>query len=200
MKKNSLKVALNMSTLSVPDKINKALTIVANITANPTVFTTPNPALATISAAITNLQTAWNNAQDGGKTLTAIMHDKEGDLMKLMNDLAHYVEGIANYDESIVHLAGMDVKKKNIIPTVTFDAKPTKNAGEIRVRTKYIKYTFFKWQYSNDGITWLDFKTTSTSKVIINGLTSAVKYWFRVALIDVNGEHEFNSPINCVAL
>ena len=92
------------------------------------------------------------------------------------------------------------MKKKSVKITLSFDAKPTKNAGEIKVHTKYVNKTFYKWQYSSDGVTWLNFKTTSTSKVIISGLTSATKYWFRVALIDVNGEHEFNTPISCVAL
>ncbi len=200
MKKNSLKVALNMSTLSVPDKINKAITIVAKITASLVVFASPNPALATVTVSIGNLQTSWENAQDGGKSLTAIEHDKEGDLMKLMNDLAHYVEGIAGYDENIIHLAGMDVKKKGVKTTTTFEARATNNLGEAKVRCKYAVKTFYKWQYSTDGITWVNYKTTSTSKVIISGLTSGTKYWFRVALIDVNGEHEFNSPISCAVL
>lgn len=202
MKKNSLKVALNMSTLSVPDKINKATTIVAKITASPVVFASPNPALATVTLAIKDLQTAWENAQDGGKTLTAIVHDKEGDLMKLMNDLAHYVEGVAGYDENTIHLAGMDVKKKTTPgSSATFEAKATANIGEAKVHTKYVKNTFYKWQYCPNPIgTWVDYKTTSTSKIIISGLTSGTKYWFRVALIDVDGEHPFGSPVSCAVL
>jgi len=85
-----LRVALNMSQLSVPDKINKATAIVAGISSNAGVFTSPTPALNTVNAAILALQIAWNNAQDGGKTKKAIMHDKETKLMKLVTDLSHY--------------------------------------------------------------------------------------------------------------
>src|ERR1700750_3326701 len=114
MKSNSLKVALNMYTLSVPEKIKKATALVDALTNNADVFATPSPDLKTVSTVIGNLTTAYLATADGSKTKTAAMHDTEAELMKLMKQLAVYVEQTADDDESIVHLSGLDIKKYNL--------------------------------------------------------------------------------------
>jgi hypothetical protein len=185
-----LRVALNMSQLSVPGKINKATAIVAAINSNAGVFTTPNPPLNSVNAAILALQLAWNNAQDGGKTKKAIMHDREAKLMKLMIDLSHYVEALANGDESIVHLAAMDVKQKPVQNLPDFEVKQLPESGSVKVRVKSHPNSMYKFQYSTDGDTnWIDAKITTAARAVISGLQTGVKYFFRVVFLDKDGEH-----------
>ena len=69
-------VSLKLATLSVPVKIERARHYVTVMTGNPN-FITPAPTLASITTAVTILETAFNNAQAGGKALTALMREKE---------------------------------------------------------------------------------------------------------------------------
>ncbi|MCW3076813.1 MAG: hypothetical protein JWO32_1422 [Bacteroidetes bacterium] len=189
-----LRVALNMSQFSVPDKINKATAIVAAISANTSTFASPNPTLASVNAAIATLQIAWNNAQDGGKSKKAIMHDKEGKLMKLLIDLSHYVEGLANGDESIVHLAGMDVKQKPMPKLSDFEVMQLPESGSVKLRVRAHPNSMYKFQYSADGENnWIDARITTVTKAVITGLQAGVKYFFRVVFLDKDGEHP-NTP------
>ena len=55
------KVKLNISRLSINDKIGKCRQIVTAITGNPN-FPSPNPPLATITAALNDLDAATNAA------------------------------------------------------------------------------------------------------------------------------------------
>lgn len=110
MKKN-LRVILNMSSLSVPDKINKATIIIASVSTNTGVFSSPSPSLSIISNAINDLKIAWTESVNGRGNVTALLQEKENRLLKLMCDLAHYVKIVANGDENIIRMAGLKVKQ-----------------------------------------------------------------------------------------
>ncbi|MGZ3899335.1 MAG: fibronectin type III domain-containing protein, partial [Bacteroidia bacterium] len=172
-----------------------ATAVVAFILANPTIFVNPNPATSLIVTAIKDLELAWNNAQDGGKTKKAVMHDKEDKLMKLMNNLANYVEVLANGDESVVHLAGMDIKHKPVIVKPEFEVVQLAESGSVKVKVKARAKSMYKYQYTTDpdGKSWIDAKITSVTKAVISGLQAGVKYFFRVVFMDKEGEHP-NTP------
>jgi hypothetical protein len=193
MKKYSLKVALNMSRLSVPEKMNKAKLIAASITNNASVFTTPNPSIALLTTAINDLETAWNDAADGGKTKTAIMHDKEANLQKLLNDIANYVETLADGDESIVHLAALEIKKKpNIKNLAEFEVVATDDRGAVNLKVKAKLKTVYKWQYClspTNQNSWVTDSTSVVSRATIGDLVSGALYYFRVLFVNTNGEH-----------
>lgn len=192
MKKHSLKVALNMSSISVPDKINKARHITDAINSNTTVFASPSPAIITVTNAIDDLEIAWNNAADGGKSKTAIMHDKESLLMKLMNDLAHYVEGIADGDEATVHLAAMDTKKKPQVKNPPeFEVYQWDAHGAVGVRAKARVKTIYKWLYCKAPLAsnaWTTASTTDISRSMISGLDAGSLYYFKVIFVSASGE------------
>jgi hypothetical protein len=197
MKNNSLKVALNMTTLSVPEKIRKATAVVDALTTNADVFTAPDPDLKTISETINNLNTAYLATADGGKSKTAAMHDLENDLMKQMTYLAAYIEQVADGDESTVHLSALDVKKKVGAGRTEFSVTP-KGHGQAILQVKARKGSVYKWQYSaNNGAAttaWVDALYSKVSKVSIQGLAAGV-YFFRVIFIEGTSEHE-SSTLN----
>jgi hypothetical protein len=182
-----------MSKLTVPEKINKATSIATFILSNPGIFVNPTPSVPTLFAAIKDLSKAWNLAEDGGKTKTALMHDKEDDLMILMNLLANYVENLAGGDETIIHLAGMDVKQKPVIKKTEFEVVQLKESGSVLVRVRARAKSMYKYQYTTDGKTWVDAKVTSVTKAVISGLQAGVKHLFRVVFMDKEGEHP-NTP------
>ena len=180
-----------MSKYSVPQKINRARLIVTTVAANPVVFANPNPTLAAINSAIDDLEIAWNDAADGGKIKTALMHDKESELLKLLNDLAHYVEGVANGDEAIVHLAGLEVKKYSKPTLPDFEVFNAADRGAVGLRVKAHAKTIYRWEYCKDPIadnTWQTAKSTNVSNTFIGDLESGTRYWFRVRFDSAFGE------------
>src|SRR5947207_1322940 len=106
------KVKLNISRLSISDKIAKCRQMIAAMTGNPK-FPTPNPPLTTVTTALNDLEGATNDAQSGrqeAKAKTAIQNDKDDTVDGLMSQLAGYVESVAGGDEAIIRSAGMDTK------------------------------------------------------------------------------------------
>lgn len=203
MKKNSLKAVLNMSKLSVAAKINRARIIVESIDANPTVFITPNPDLITLNNAIDELEKAFTDASDGGKTKTAVMHDKEAEVMKLMNDLTAYVQAIADGDESVIHLASLYVKVFRGPGVDAFSVERGENHGEVIVKVKAVRGACYHWQYCPEPIVtnnWIDAGESTQSRILIKGLTPGLVYWFRVAIVDKNGKHPFNTPLSIMVV
>ncbi len=202
--KNNLKVALNINNLSVSEKINKARSFVDALTNNPGIFTNPSPALATVTTAVDDLETAWNDAVDGGKTRKALMHDKEKVMVKLLFDLAHYVEGVANNDETIVHLAGMEIKKTGHISVPDFEVVHAADRGAVRLRVKpATKKTVYRWEFCKDPIGNAPFtvaKTTTQAITNFGDLDEGVKYWFRVVFISDGGESVPYNPISIIVI
>jgi hypothetical protein len=198
-----VKVVLNMSKLSVPAKINRAKFVVAELTGNPS-YATPTPTLASVTAAINALETAWVNAEDGGKAKTALMHDAEAALMVLMTKLMHYIEDNSAGLPANVHSSGLTLRTftGQTVPTNTYWVKNGKEIGEIVVKIKAHPRSTYRWQYSVDPIgptTWVDYMSTR-SRVYIKNLTVGLKYWIRVCYMDKNGEHAFTNPISVIVV
>ena len=73
------KIRLNLSSLSIPDKIAKAQQVVAGMTNNPT-FPNPSPALMAITTAANELKTASDDVlavRQLAKDKTVIQNQKE---------------------------------------------------------------------------------------------------------------------------
>lgn len=189
--KTNVKVVLNMSELSVPEKISKARNVHDALADNATLFTNPSPSLNELDTAITDLEKAWLKAQDGGKSLTALMHDKEADLMRCMTGIGHYVENLCDNDPEIVHLAKLDVKQKPVINRPVFEVHQLDHSGAVGLRVKPRGKTLYRWEYCLDpqgSNAWVVAKTTSLASAEIENLTVGGLYWFRVVFMGVNGD------------
>lgn len=189
----NLKVAVNVSRLSVSGLISKARLVTQRITDNPSLF--PNCAAinARVLQAIAGLEAAYAETVDGGKSKTALMHDKHRELVLLMRLLGDRVEEDADNDPAMVHLAGLDVKKKK---TATSLEEMTITAGEqhgsVKLKVKAREKTFYKWQYCQGSTPegpWTDGARSSASRALISGLAPGI-YWFRVVFVEATGDYE----------
>ncbi|MCD6067652.1 MAG: hypothetical protein K0S33_2478 [Bacteroidetes bacterium] len=201
MNTNKIRVALYMARMSVSEKLNKAKRVMNAILTNSNVFTSPGTAVSDLATATTNLENAWNNAEDGGKSLTAIMHDREKIFDAAMIHLAYYVELTANGDPEIIHLAGLDVRPTpNHTGPASFEAKHGDGNGSINLKVKAVKGASYLWEYSVDNATWVDAGGTKQSRTEINGLTPGSRYWFRYALIDKDGQQPWSEPLSIIVV
>jgi len=192
---------LGQSDLSIPDKILDTRTKVKAMTGN-TDYPTPIPALADVTDAVNNLETAANNAAGGGVSLTAIMHEKETILDGQMKQLTAYVQSASGGDADKIRNAAFNVRKSktpppDMVQVTGLSAKTTDNEGEIALKWKKVnKSKAYTIQQSADGSTaWTQACDDCTiTKTTITDLASGTIKWFRVAAIGANGRGPWSNP------
>src|SRR5947208_8541597 len=95
------KIKLNLANLTIPEKTARAQRIVSALTGNAN-FTSPQPSLTSVTAAINNLNAAFAEAQAArseAKNKTTIQGQMEDALDGALSQLANYVESISGDDE-----------------------------------------------------------------------------------------------------
>ncbi|MFH1005849.1 MAG: fibronectin type III domain-containing protein [Bacteroidota bacterium] len=201
-----LVVALKLARLAMAKKIEKARFILTSMIGNA-YFPTPSPPLAIISGCVNNLETAYIAAQGGGADETAAMHAKELLFDLALKSLAAYVEGVANSNpvnaEAIALSAGMEVKKIGIHTAHEFNLSATGNPGEIKVSTKYVERSTFMFQMcinTGDEGNWETIMQSTRSKFVKKNLVSGTRYYFRVAVINKNGQGPWSNVLNMISL
>jgi hypothetical protein len=195
------KAKLGFTILSIPNKVLKARNTVTLMTGNAS-YPTPNPTLATISTAADELETAYNEAADGGKTKTAVMRSKEQELDKLMIQLTAYVQEASNGNELVILSSGLEVAAPKTPPQdlpapQNLIAEMGTNEGEVYLRWKKVdKAKSYLLQSSADGATnWQTLNTVSTkSNAVIAGFTSGDKTWFRACAVGPKGNSPWSDP------
>lgn len=188
---NTIKVALNISSLTVPDLIKRGFFYEQRINDNSSVLAGCVSTAAAIGVASAALQAAETDTKDGARHKIAIRNDKQKELVALMQDLAYLVQKAANGDEAIVHLAGMDVRQKRTVTESEFKLAQGEDPGSVILKVKARPRATYRWQYSADPLgagSWVDAKASTTSRVTLTGLPSGM-YWFRVICTDKDGEH-----------
>lgn len=193
-----------MQRMSVSEKINMGQMVSHAIAVNNTIFTNPGQVLTDLGNATNALLAAWTNAQDGGKSLVALMHDKEKEFDEAMTRVAHYVEAVANGDESIVHLSTLNVRPVKTSSPSDFKVEVGKEAGQARLRVKAQEGAgAYIWQYStdpNNAGSWIEAQMSTRSSANISGLSQGVKYWFRFSYVDKAGKHAFSEPVSAIVV
>lgn len=195
------KVKLGFTILTIPDKVLKARNTVTLMTGNAS-YLTPNPPLAAISTAADELETAYNEAADGGKTKTAVMRSKEQELDKLMVQLTAYVQEASNGDELVILSSGLEVAAAKTAPQdlpapQNLVAEMGTNEGDIYLRWKKVdKAKTYLLQTSADGTgNWQTLSTVSTkANAVITGLKSGDKTWFRACAVGPKGNSPWSDP------
>jgi len=193
------KIKLNLSKLSVPEKLAKAEQIVLKMTGNAS-FPTPSPSLVSITTAANELKTAFAEAQAARQTQkekTAAQNDKEELLDQLLTQEAAFVESVAGNDEQIILSAGMDVRAAAVAST-TPPEQPQALApfagdrdGEIDLtwdRVAGAKSYIIEKTADPQAGPWQHAGVATKAMFTADGLTSGSRFWFRVAAVNNNGQ------------
>ena len=196
------KPKLDFYHLSIAQKIQKGREVITHMTGN-TNFTTPNPTLAVITAAINGLETASEAAADGGKALKANMRAKEKILNDLMVQLEEYISNVCAGDEQKILSSGMGVKQIKPHGKRNDSVMAGLNPGEVICTAsapgRGITATH-EFHRCNDPVPadsqaettnpWVPAEISTLSTVTISNLTPGVKMWFRHRLILTKGKKE----------
>jgi hypothetical protein len=205
------KIKLNLSSLTIPQKLAKAELITSSLTGNAS-FPTPPPALATFVAATGELGTAYSEAQTARQTAkekTIIQNQKEDTLDGLFNQLAAYVESVAGDNSQLIFSAGMDPRAAAVAATDTppqpQGLEPTAgdHDGEIDLRWDTVSgarsYVIERSVDPGAATSWSYCGVSTKSSFTAKGLTSGSRFWFRVAAINSNGQSGWSDPATKMA-
>jgi hypothetical protein len=205
------KIRLNLGSLTIAEKIAKALQIVTSMTGNAR-FATPSPALPTITTAANELKTAADDVQavrQLGKEKTAVQNQKEDTLDKLLTQLSGYVESVAGDDEQLILSVGMDMRASAVAssspPTQPQGVSATAGDrdGEIDLSwdpvTGAKSYVIEQCLDPSTANGWTHGGVGTRSSFTAQSLNSGTRYWFRVAAINVNGQSGWSDPTMKIA-
>ena len=205
------KIKLNMKSLSIPEKLSRAQQIVAALTGNAN-YTAPHPSLAEVTAAINELDAAANAAHAArleARRRTAAQAVKEEELDRVMTQVAAYVESIAGDDEALILSAGLEVRASNApdgsAPTApeTLTATTGNHEGEIELSWDTVRgarsYVVERTTDPQTASSWTQAGVSPRSSIIIEGLDSGKRYYFRVAAVTLNGQSPWSNQAVKVA-
>ncbi|MGZ4034302.1 MAG: hypothetical protein ACXVPU_12505 [Bacteroidia bacterium] len=202
---NKLVVAvMGLSKFTISAKIEFQRFIVTSMTGNPS-YVTPSPTLVSLTTAGNNLETAYISAKGGGKDETANMHAKEAALDLLLTSIGSYAQGIANANpltaEAVLLSAGINTKKTATARPNGFRISAGNNSGEIQIRTDSSARAVFTMETTKTPDaedSWEVLYSGTHSQFLTTGLDSGVRYYFRVAKTDKDGQGPWSNVLNRV--
>jgi hypothetical protein len=188
-------IATMPTTGPVPTLIASGNSMVSRMTGNPA-FPTPSPPLATVAAAITDLQDAETAAAARTKGAVTVRNDKRAALVALLLQLKSYVQNQADANlengAAIIESAGIAVRKTPVRKPRTFAAEVGATSGTVKlVAPSAARRASYEWQYSTDGgKTWAFAPGTLQAKTTIAGFTpgSSVQFKYRPVLKAGDGD------------
>lgn len=202
-------VVLKWGRLSVLEKISNASFIVSKMTTNAATFPTPDPPLADISTAISEVAAAENEAKQGGTDRITLRDAKLKTLQSLMNRQVLYVQSVTLGDEVLTDLAGMEVKSNPTpwpIPEKpqNFRATPGKFQGSVYLICNSVQYkklyVFEMWvDDGNGGGQWQPIATQGKRNYTHEGLERGKTYRFRVRASNSAGPGPYSNEVESYA-
>jgi hypothetical protein len=195
---------LGLSRITVPGLILKTSLIEGKMTGN-TYFPSPLPALSVITTQLGKLVAAQNLVQTKVSGSASAMHAEAKTLEILLKQLTSYVETTANNDPPnaivIIESAGLQIRKHTSHGQKVFSAKLGKTPGTVLLNTKAAvrsSYLFEMTTDPNTATSWAQIAISQTVKFTQIGLTSGIRYYFRVAVITKSVQGTWSPVLNVI--
>jgi hypothetical protein len=199
------KVKLNFRNLTVPEKVARAQQVVAALTGNSH-FPTPHPALAEVSAAAAALAAAAEAAQAArreAQSRTAAREAREDELTQLITQLGGYVESVAGGDEALIMSAGLETRSEPTADSSAPAAPETLTATtgdrerEVELAWDTVRgarsYVVERATDPQAADSWTQAGVSPRSSLVVEGLESGKRYYFRVAAVTLNGQSPWSN-------
>jgi hypothetical protein len=199
-------VALKMSKLNPAALLVLANRIHEQMSTNAGTFATPYVTMVVLLTQIDGTALAVQNCIGGGKITRAIRKQEVTKLKKMLSDLARYVQSVSDGEETVINLAGMEIKTRgprkyeSINAPEGVVAKLTFTPGVVRVSWKAVRtVTNYEIQWCPDPLTedgWKKATTSTASRTLVEGLPSGQIVWFRVKGFSAAGESAWSAVTN----
>lgn len=203
------KVKLDFKRLPISDKIIRARQIVANLTDNPD-FPNPIPPLAQLTTTIDALEAKVVETQasrQAARANTAAQNDMEDQLDQEIDQLGGHIESASGGEEAKIIAAGVSVRATAVSHAVTapaaFSLTEGDHNGELAAHWDRVpgarSYVLERSADPPTATSWVHEKVVTTSSTTIGGLTSGVRYWYRVAAVGSGGQSGWSDPATKIA-
>ncbi len=200
------KALLGLSTLSAVDKVTKAQNIKDSMQSSGKFLATNMPiTYASIQLLITNLHNANIAAVNGNASDRALVHEHERFLVSAFNFIKAHVEMVANTNpataESIITAAGLQVSTTGGGSGVTELTLVAIGNGKVQVRVpRQTGEKAFVFESSTDNTTWVEFASSSDTKVTLTGQTPASTIFVRHYAISKTGKSAYSQGKSIIVL
>ena len=200
------KPALNFSKLSIGGKILRIRQIVLATTGS-SVYVTPSPTLASITAAVNLLEADQLALKNGGPLATKTRNAQSKIVTALMNSFVAYVYVTSGGDEIKIASTTLDIIQPPSPPGLMGQVQSLKGVpgtfpGNIVLKWKAIKgKKYYFIQRSADGMTdWADQgEPVTKATAIVTSLVTETASFFRVAAGNALGLGEYSNPVRVMA-
>lgn len=194
---------LKLSGKPIPYVSQKVHDVITALTAN-VIFPAPKPTLPEVTIQVDKMDTAFQNAIQGGKDKKALQKLEHKKMLDIMSSLMAYVQNTALGDETKILSSGFEVKKQR---TPVGILQPPSNVradfgfvpGEVLLlwggvdgRLAYRVQTNASPGNNN---TWQDYVFTGKTRLIVTGLVSSSEYAFRIASLSAEGLGDYCPPV-----
>ena len=193
----------SLAVLALPKRIDILISyatgVVMAMTSNP-VFPSPSPALATVMAAIADLMAAETEAVARGPGAAATRDAKKAVLVTLLRSLRLHVQLVAYANgqdaPAIIQAAGMAVKETAVLRTRSFGAFAGAVPGTVKLVARSASYrASYDWQYSTDGMAWIDLPSTLQATTTMTGQAPGTVLHFRYRALTKAGQTDWSGPV-----
>jgi hypothetical protein len=191
------KIALRLGEISPEEKVRFATVVHGNMASNAASFPTPNPALAALNSAQSNLNTRLKAIAAAEANLEADRSQAKLDetaLDGLLTQMASYVENVANGNAATIQLAGFELAGEPVPigplpPPENLQGSTADIEGNVNLKWNRVRgaRSYFVECATNPNGPWTQVDVTTRVSAVAAGLTSGTKYWFRVRALGAAG-------------
>ncbi len=184
--KITYRAVLGLSGLNPDGKVTRAEVILAAMQASGNFPANLMPVTyAMLAVLIANLHNSILTAASGAAGSADQMHEQERLLVSAFNFVRAFVEETANANPAaIIQSASMTVYTSGGNTAVTEQTLTAMGNGVIQVCVpRHIGEAAFEYQYSTDGITWIEFVSSKLATVELTNQTPGVTLYFKFAPI-----------------
>jgi Fibronectin type III domain len=204
-----IKPMLAFEKLPDPELLKYLNTVHDRMIGNP-VYPTPTLDLAVFKTAIDTFTVLVTDAADGGKKATSAKNKQRGVVIKMLRQLAHYVEDASDGDLAKFNTSGfVAVPKTRTAPEPLsgagmdwIDRGPT--TGQVVAKVKKLpKAITYYVRYALVGAggapgTWTELTLTSPKKTTITNLTPGATYVFQVRALGKLGYTDWSDSMTFI--
>lgn len=199
-----VRITNGFNKLSDANLLAKTVGIQTAMTGNVN-FPTPNPTLTQLATAMSDFQTAIGAAGSGNRTDIADKKAKKTALITMLHNLGSYVVYTAQGDLDKAKTSAFDFVKPST-PSLPL-GKPSNLALQDGMNAGEVLATFDKAESARNYLcqttpeplteqsVWQSQNSTVT-KVLLTGLPSGQKYWFRIAALGIDGQLVYSDAMS----
>jgi hypothetical protein len=200
------RIKIAFRTMTVAKILLIGRSIVTALTGNAD-FPTPDPSLTDVTKALDNLETAQENAINGGVNETAIRDSRLETAVNLLTILGWYVQWQAKGDKLKILSAGFEVIATSTVPIEMVKVQGVKAKrgalkGTIDVSWKPVKGSrtyLVEMTTDVNTDTWTKAGEPTKAKLTVAALTPGTNYWFRITAIGTLGAGPESDPATDMA-